>query len=84
MFQLKTVLLIASICAVLLILTTFGEEIHTDRMFYKTNNVPCTPNTTVTMLGPYPSVNCTASPYVWCKRYLGIWHTAGFFCTSFV
>ena len=28
--------------------------------------VACTPNRT-TLLGPFPSVNCTTSPYIWCK-----------------
>lgn len=53
-------------------------------MSFFLNIVPCTPNSSVSILGPFPSVNCTSLPYVWCMRYLGIWNAAGFFCTSFI
>ncbi|KZS19377.1 Uncharacterized protein APZ42_014247 [Daphnia magna] len=76
-------LLAPSIVAAFLF-NVFREEIDDRRIIFKTNKVPCTPNSSVSILGPFPSVNCTSLPYVWCMRYLGIWNAAGFFCTSFI
>lgn len=82
--QMFSQMLLAPSIVAAFLFNVFREEIDGRRIIFKTNKLPCTPNSSVSILGPFPSVNCTSLPYVWCMRYLGIWNAAGFFCTSFI